>query len=205
MGDCELQYLIHFFTDMKFLFKTITMECADKYEEVSEAIASKKGWYFCRYTKSDWNDYLNRRIFVEKELYIEYSKEYGKLKENIPVYFYLYPNITKEKAVDLAKQRMNYNELTPRILFLKIQELRNISNITFTLNDSFTSYWKKAIESGIKCRDEEKGREVLPDHNKIFPFSRIEHIHRVYKEKNPYYEVQIWDYEILEKLNYEIL
>jgi hypothetical protein len=77
--------------------------------------------------------------------------------------------------------------------------------VTFTLNDSFTAYWEKAIDAGIKCRAEEKDRIVLRDHNKVFPFSAIEQIHRKYKTQWMYYEVQVWDYELLEKICYTIL
>ena len=189
----------------KSLFKTITMVKEDRIEEISDVITSNKGWYSHRYGKDDRQDYIKRRKFVEKELYTAYVNKYGILKEIIPVYFYIYPNISKERAIEMAQQRTKYNELAPNVLFIKILDLKDISNITFTLNDSFTSYWKKAIESGIKCREEENGREVLPDHNKIFPLTKIEQIHRKYKEKNPYYEVQIWDYKILDDVPYEIL
>jgi hypothetical protein len=203
--ESELQYIIHFFNDKKYLFKTITMENEETIDEVSDAILLNKGWYSHRYGKSDRYDYIKRRKFIEKELYIEYVSEYGSLKENIPVYFYLHPNITREIAIELARQRTKYNEFAPMVLFMNIRELKDITNITFTLNDSFTSYWKKAIESGIKCREEENGREILPDHNKIFPLSMIEQIHGKYKDKHPYYEIQIWDYKILDNVQYEIL
>ena len=87
----------------------------------------------------------------------------------------------------------------------KIQTIDDTKNVTFTLNDSFTAYWQKAIESGIKCREEENGRVVLQDHNKIFPFSMIEQIHQRYKAQEMYYEVQIWDYELLSRMSYMIL
>ncbi len=34
----------------------------------------------------------------------------------------------------------------------KIEDIHDTQNMTFTLNDSFTVYWKKATESGIPCR-----------------------------------------------------
>ena len=205
MIDAELLYLIHFFNDQKSLFKTITMvQEKDAIEEISDVISSNKGWYSHRYGKNDRQDYIKRRRFVEKELYTDYVNEYGSLKEIVPVYFYLYPNISKARALEMAQKRIKNDEAAPSVIFIKLLEIKDFTNITFTLNDSFASYWKKAIESGIKCRDEENGREVLPDHNKIFPFLKIEQIHRKYREKNPYYEVQIWDYKILEETAYEI-
>jgi len=203
--DNELRYLTHFFTDKEHLFKTITMANSCLIDEISDKISSQKGWYSVRYSQSDRYDYLKRRLFVEGKLYDEYTREYGHLKEKVPVYFYLYPNITKQRAIELGQIRTKHGEIAPQILMVNIQNIDDMKNMTFTLNDSFTAYWMKAIESGIKCREEENGRVVLQDHNKIFPFSRIEQIHQKYKAQEMYYEVQIWDYELLERASYVIL
>ena len=203
--DNELQYLTHFFTDKEYLFKTITMANSCLIDEISNKISSQKGWYWVRYSQSDRYDYLKRRLFVEVKLHDEYTREYGYLKEKVPVYFYLFPNITKQRAIELGQQRTKHGEIAPQILMVNIQSIDDTTNMTFTLNDSFTAYWKKAMESGIKCREEENGRVVLQDHNKIFPFSMIEHINQKYKAQEMYYEVQIWDYELLERASYMIL
>ncbi len=203
--DNELKYLIHFFTDKEYLFKTVTMADPCQIDEISNKIASQKGWYWIRYSQSDRSDYLKRRLFVERKLYEEYTREYGPLKEKVPVYFYIYPNITKQQAIAKGQQRTKYNEIKPQILMVKIRNIDETKNVTFTLNDSFAAYWKKATDSGIKCRDEENGRIVLQDHNKIFPFSMIEQIHQKYKAQGISYEVQIWDYELLSRMSYVIL
>ncbi len=203
--DEDLQYLIHFFTDKEHLFKTIMMAEACQMDEISDKFASQKGWYWGRYAKSERYDYLQRRRFVEKELFDEYTRKYGKLKEKVPVYFYLYPKITTQKAIALGQQRTKHEEVEPRILLVKIQDIEEITNITFTLNDSFTAYWQKAIEAGIKCRGPQPDGIVLQDHNKVFPFAMIEEIHRMYTKQDLYYEVQVWDYELLERMSYTIL
>jgi hypothetical protein len=133
-------------------------------------------------------------------LYQGYTQEFGSLKEKIPVYFYLYPGMTRQRLIELAKRRMSHGETEPHILMVKIQDIEDTSNFTFTLNDSHTAYWKKAIESGIKCRGDGDTHLVLPDHNKVFPFSMIEQIHRKYQSQEMYYEFQVWDYQLLEKL-----
>jgi hypothetical protein len=127
------------------------------------------------------------------------------LKEKVPVYFYLYPKLTTQKAIAMGQQRARHEEVEPGILLVKIQDIENITNITFTLNDSCTAYWKKTIEAGIRCRGPQPGGNVLPDHNKVFPFSMIEEIHRKYREQDIVYEVQVWDYELLERMRYTIL
>lgn len=201
----ELQFLIHFFNDQEYLFKTITMAGISQVDEISNKISSQKWWYGGRYAQSERHDYLKRRLFIEKELYEGYTQEYGSLKEKIPVYFYLYPNITPQKAIELGRQRTAHAEIQPQILMVKIRDIEDTKNITFTLNDSFTAYWKKATESGIKCRGDAKVPVVLQDHNKVFPFSMIEQIHRKYRAQEISYEIQIWDYQLLEKISYTIL
>jgi len=203
--DDDLQFLIHFFNNKEYLFKTITMAGISQVDEICNKISFEKGWYWGRYAQCERHDYLRRRLFVEKELYEGYTQGYGSLKEKIPVYFYLYPNLTIQKARELAQQRTRHNEIQPQILMVKIQDIEDTKNITFTLNDSFTAYWKKATESGITCRGDGNSHLVLQEHNKVFPFSMIRQIHRKYEAQEIQYEIQIWDYQLLEKISYTIL
>ena len=145
--DDDLQYFIHFFNDQEHLFKTITMAGISQMDEICNIMSSQKRWFWGRYSQSERNAYLKRRQFVEKELY-DATQEYGSLKEKIPVYFYLYPNITKQKAIELGQQRTRQDEIEPQILMVKKQDIEDTKNITFTLNDSFAAYWKKAVEFG---------------------------------------------------------
>jgi hypothetical protein len=202
--DSDLQFLVHFFNDKEYLFKTITMAGASQVDEICNSISSQKGWYWPRFAESERHDYLTRRLFVEKALYEDYTQEYGSLKEKIPVYFYLFPNITEQKAIELAQQRTRHNEIKPHVLMVKILDIEDTKNITFTLNDSHTAYWKRAMESGIKCRGDGNKPVVLQDHNKVFPFSMIEQLHQKYKAQRITYEIQVWDYQLLEKLRYTI-
>jgi len=203
--DADLQFLVHFFNDKEYLFKTITMAGASRVDEICDTISSQKGWYWPRFAKSERHDYLKRRQFVEKKLYEDYTQEYGSLKEKVPVYFYLYPNITAQKAIELAQQRTRHDEAAPHILMVNIQDIEDTQNMTFTLSDSFTAYWKKAAECGLEIRGDRNRPVVLQDHNQVFPFSMIEQIHKKYKAQQINYEVQIWDYQLLEKIRYTIL
>jgi hypothetical protein len=203
--DDDLQFLIHFFNDKEYLFKTITMAEKSRWDEICNTISAQKGWYWPRFAQSERHDYLTRRQFVEKELYEGYTREYGRLKEKVPVYFYLYPGMTTQKALELGQQRRRQGETEPHILVVKIQDLEDTRNITFTLYDSHTAYWKKTMEAGIKCRGDRKGQVVLQDHNRVFPFSMIDQIHHRYRVQQIHYEIQVWDYLLLEKTRYTIL
>ena len=203
--DDDLQFLVHFFNDKEHLFKTIMMAEVCQIDEISDKFVSEKGWYWGRYSKSERQDYLNRRRFVERALFDEYTHEYGRLKEKVPVYFYLYPKIKMPQVVAMGQQRTKHDEVEPGILIVKIQDIEDRTNITFTLNDSCTAYWQKTIEAGINCRGPQPAGIVLQDHNKVFPFSMIETIHQKYTNRDIYYEVQVWDYELLERICYTIL
>ena len=203
--DDDLQYLVHFFNDKAYLFKTIMMAEDSQVDAICNTISSQKGWYWPRFAGSERRDYMERRRFVESALYSDYAQEYGRLKEKVPVYFYLYPNISVERAVELGRQRMGSGEAEPHILMVKIQDIEDTSNITFTLNDSHTAYWQRTADAGIRCRGDGDTRVVLPDHNRVFPFSIIEQIHRKYKAQKITYEVQVWDYQLLENLRYTLV
>jgi hypothetical protein len=203
--DNDLRSLIHFFNDKQYLFKTITMAGVSQVDEICNTISSQKGWFWIRFSQSERQGYLKRRLFVERALYDDYTREYGSLKEKVPVFFYLIPNITKQKAVELARQRMRHGETEPQVLMVKIADIEDTTNITFTLNDSHTAYWKRIKEAGIEFGGEANIPVILPDHNKIFPFSMIEQIHKKYKAQGMRYEIQIWDYQLLEKMMYTIL
>ena len=198
--DIELQFLIHFFNDKHYLFKTLTMAGVSQVDEICNTISSQKGWFWIRYSQSERQDYLKRRLFVERMLYDDYTREYGSLKEKVPVFFYLIPNITKQKAIELARQRTMHGETEPQVLMVKLEDIEDTTNITFTLNDSHTAYWKRIKEAGIEFGGDVNVPVVLPDHNKVFPFSMIEQIHRKYKAQGMRYEIQIWDYQLLENI-----
>jgi hypothetical protein len=201
----DLQYLVHFFNDPTYLFKTISMAEPSQVDAICDQLSSRKGWYWPRFAKSERHDYLERRAFVENAMVKDYTQEYGYLKEKVPIYFYLYPGLTLQKARELGKQRTRHGEQEPHVLVLKVQDVADTSNVTFTLNDSHTAYWKRAVQAGIKCRGDGDVHVVLEDHNRVFPFSRLEEIHQKYKTQIINYEIQIWDYQLLEKLKYTIL
>jgi hypothetical protein len=201
----DLQYLVHFFNDKQYLFKTITMAGASRVDEICNTISSQKGWFWIRFSQSERQGYMERRLFVEQSMYDDYTREYGSLKEKTPVFFYLIPNITRQKAVELARQRTMHGETEPHVLLVKTADIEDTSNMTFTINDSHTAYWKRIKDAGIGFGGDIKVPVVLPDHNKIFPFSMIGQLHQKYKTEGTRYEIQVWDYQLLEKLRYTIL
>ena len=174
-------------------------------DKICNSISSKKGWFWIRFSQTERLDYIKRRLFVERALYDDYIRDYGSLKEKVPVFFYLIPNITRQKAIELARQRTRHGEIKPQVLMMKIADIEDSTNITFTVNDSHTAYWQRIKEAGLGFGGEVSVPVVLPDHNKIFPFSMTEQIQQRYKAQGIHYEIQIWDYQLLETIKYTIL
>jgi hypothetical protein len=203
--ETELQFLVHFFNDPEYLFKTITMAEGSEVEEICNAISAHKGWFWMRFSPGEREDYMKRRRFVERTLYEDYTRQYGSLKEKVPVFFYLIPGITEHKAIELAQERTAHGETKPHVLLVKIADLEDTTNITFTLNDSHTAYWKRIKEAGFAFGGEVNEPAVLEDHNKVFPFSMIEPMHRKYQAQGMRYEIQVWDHPLLDQTRYQIL
>ena len=201
----DLRYLVHFFNDERFLFKPITMADVAEVDDVCNAITSQKGWFWVRFSPLERRGYLARRRFVEEAMYEDYTQRFGALKEKVPVYFYLIPNLSERKAIELARHRTRHDETEPRVVMVEIEDLDDTRNVTFTLNDSHTAYRNRIMEAGLTFGGATDVRVALPDHGKIFPFSMLEQVHQEYAPRHITYEVQIWDHHMVAKLRYVLL
>jgi hypothetical protein len=202
--DDDLTYLVHFFHDRAYLFQTITMADAAQTDAICDMISSRRGWFWVRFSRGERDGYLQRRRFVERALYDDYARAFGSLKESVPVYFYLIPGVTERSALELARQRKREGEAEPRVLMARLAELDDTTNVTFTLNDSHTAYWRRIKGAGLAFGGEVRDPAILPDHDRIFPLSMIERIHRAYRSRGITYEVQIWDHQLLERLHWTV-
>jgi hypothetical protein len=198
----ELRYLVHFFNDERYLFKTITMADDAHADEACDAIAAHRGWFWARFSPSERRGYLERRRFVEEAMYSDYAESYGVLKERVPIYFYLVPDLSDQKAVEMARQRASHGEAEPHVLMVEIRDIEDTRNVTFTLNDSHTAYRSRMKEAGLAFGGDHGDRIALPDHGRIFPFSMLEQVHLGYRSQGITYEVQVWDHRIVEGLRY---
>jgi hypothetical protein len=198
----ELRYLVHFFNDERYLFKTITMADDARADDICSAITAHKGWFWGRFSPSERRGYLERRRFVEEAMYRDFAQSYGTLQERVPIYFYLVPDLSEQKAVEMARQRASHGEAEPHVLMVEIRDIEDTRNVTFTLNDSHTAYRTRMAEAGLSFGRDDGVRIALPDHGKIFPFSMLDQVHLVYGPQGITYEVQVWDHRIVEGLRY---
>ena len=195
----KLNYLVHYYSDKNYLFKTIMMYPKDNLNKISDNIVNNKNWYWVRYRDTDREIYYKRRSFVENIMKKEFEDNFYRLSGDIPVYFYIIPGINKEIALNNCKNRIDNDEKN-KVLLININEIVNNKNVTFTINDSFTCYLKKSIEAGVDCSKSNYKGEILDDHNKIFPIIDLIKINEKYKNKEINYEVQIWDTNLLERI-----
>jgi hypothetical protein len=196
----ELRYLVHFFNDERYLFKTITMADDAHADDICSAITLHRGWFWVRFSPSERRGYLERRRFVEEAMYDDYTRGYGALEERVPIYFYLVPDLSEQKAIEMARQRATQGEAEPHVLMVEIRDIDDTRNVTFTLNDSHTAYRARMKAAGLSFGGDSDVRVGLPDHGKVFPFSMLEQVHRVYGPQGITYEVQVWDHRIVEGL-----
>ncbi len=204
--DDDLQYLIHFFNDEAHLFETITMAGPAEVDAVCDTISARTGWFWARFSPSERAGYFRRRAFVERAMYDDYTRAHGPLQERVPVfYFYLVPKITEQAAAGLARQRAMHGEAEARVLMARLADFEDTANLTFTLNDSHTAYGRRMKEAGLDFGGARNVRVDLPDHDRVFPLSMIEPIHRAYRTHGLQYEVQVWDRRLLENLRYTVL
>lgn len=199
-----LRYLVHFFNDGRFLFKTLTMVAA-RADDICDAVSAQKGWCWIRFSPAERHGYVTRRAFVEAAMYSDYTRTYGALKDPVPVYFYLIPNLTDARALELARRRTTHGETEPQVLLLEIRDIEDTSNVTFTVNDSHTAFRGRMMAAGLSFGGAVEVPDALPDHDRVFPFSMIERVHRRYEARPITYEVQVWDRRMLEALPRRIL
>lgn len=202
--NAELRYLIHYYTDETHLFTTIMMYSEQERDHICDAIVKNKNWFWERFRTYDRKFYLQRRTFVEQCMKNEFEHDYYPLQGNVPIYFYLVPGMNHAIAEEKCKSRTEYEEINTKYILLDVNRIQACQSVTFTLEDSFRSYWKKAREAGIKCFEDGRKRIELEDHNKTFPFSEIETLYRKYQATNTNYEVQIWDQAFIHELREDV-
>jgi hypothetical protein len=190
----ELKHLVHFYNDPQYLFKTITMSPQSEYSRISKLLVDTNSWYCFRYSNEIREAYYKRRIYLEKRLKAEFEANYYHLVSDIPIYFYVIPNITKDEI--LKKNETIYNN-AKYVSLIDMDLLFGKTNITFTINDSFRSYQQAMLNAGLPEMLNEPKYEIFPDSSQVFPLDELDNMSKKYKTLPVKYEVQIWDHEIL--------
>ncbi|MFN2201712.1 MAG: hypothetical protein ACK2UO_10920 [Caldilineaceae bacterium] len=194
----NLQVMLHHYSRVEYLFKTITMYADDDREQMLDDIVAIKTWYWGRYAPENRRQYLENRLFVEACMYEAFSRKYCPPKQRCPVFFYLYPNLSLSLVEERLYQRRQYDETDTKYLLVDLQDVLDTTYISFTLCDSHRSYREALIQQGLLPG--EKSQIPAADYGTVFHIQEIAAVYaRHQAEDDLYFEVQVWDSEVLER------
>lgn len=192
----NLQIMLHHYSCAEHLFKTITMYADDERERIFDDIVTTKNWYWGRYAPENRQSYMETRLFVEARMYDAFSHKYWTPKQPRPVFFYIFPDLSLPAIEERLHQRQQYDELNTKYLLVDIQDLVNTTHISFTLCDSHQSYREALIQQGLSA---DESTTSHADHGTVFHIYELAEVYaRNEAEDGLYFEVQVWDPDILE-------
>ena len=192
----NLQIMLHHYHCVEHLFKTISMVTDDERDTILDNIVTAKGWYWGRFAPGHRQSYLKKRRLVEAHMYDTFSTKYWMPKQTCPVFFYLFPELSLSKIEERLRQRQQHDELDTKYLLIDIRDLVDTTHISFTLGDSHRSYRDILIQHGFSSEEPPK---IRADYGNIFHIHEIAEVYaRNNDEDGLYFEVQVWDPEILE-------
>lgn len=193
----NLQVMLHHYSRVEYLFTTVTMYADDERERMLDDIVATKTWYWGRYAPDNRRYYMQERLFVEARMYEAFSRKYWPPKQRCPVFFYLFPNLSLPIIEERLRQRCQYDEPDTKYLFVDLQDLVDTTHMSFTLCDSHRSYRTALVQQGLLFGDESS--TPLADHGTVFHIQEIAEVYARHEEEDDlYFEVQVWDPEILD-------
>ena len=86
----------------------------------------------------------------------------------------------------------------PKFLLVELTDLHDLTYVSFTIEDSFTSYRDVLMRRGLRSLSKKKQTmRRVPDHGRLFGIDDLNSVFRRYEhECGLMFEVQIWDHEI---------
>jgi hypothetical protein len=192
----NLSVMVHFYSRAAYLFRTVTMYSDIERERALDDIVTARSWYWGRYAPAHRREYLKTRLFVEGRMREAFSRKYRPPKHPCPVFFYLYPQLSLEVIEERLRRRERLGEPHTKYILVDLTELSDTTHISFTLCDSHTSYREVLIRKGLSSM---QPAAALADHGTVFHIREIAEIYERHNgEGELYFEVQVWDPEILD-------
>lgn len=189
--------MVHFYSSASYLFKTVTMYPDVERERVLDELVTAKTWYWGRYASGERQSYLETRLFVEGHMRETFTRKYWPPKHPYPVFFYLYPILSLDAVEDGLLRRQQFGEQRTKYLLVDLTELSDTTHVSFTLSDSHTSYREALIRQRQSAK---RPADAAADHGALFHLRELHEVYQRHKdEESLYFEVQVWDPEILEK------
>jgi hypothetical protein len=183
--------LIHYYNDKKYIFNTITELSPEELDSALDIVSDPNFWFGHRFSKENRADYLHFRIHTENRLYRQFSDQFFKPQTKHPFYMYL-----NNKDI---KQRIAAMDATNSLYFsLNLSDIKDRSNISFTVSDSMWSFGFQLFRDGIIDWDPSSDMKEKEYHGKLFHINQLKEIISQYNlDENQTFEVQFWDKSIL--------
>ena len=192
----NLTVMVHFYSNAAFLFRSVTMYPDVEQARVLDDIVTAKSWHWGRYSYGHRQNYLKTRVFVENCMREAFTRKYWPVKAARPVFFYLYPKLSVAFIEERLRQREQLDEPRTKYLLVDLTELTDTKDISFTLRDSHTSFRETLIRQGLSVN---QPAAALPDNDTVFHIQEIIDLYRRHEDDDDlYFEVQVWDPDILE-------
>lgn len=189
--------MVHFYCRAAYLFRTVTMYPEIDRERVLDDIVGARSWYWGRYAPAHRQSYLKTRLFVEGRMREAFARKYWPPKHPHPVFFYLYPRLSVASIEGRLREREQLDEPHTNYLMVDLMDLSDRTHISFTLCDSHTSYREALIRQGLSAQ---QPAAMLADHGTVFHIGEIAGVYERHKGEDAlYFEVQVWDPEILDE------
>lgn len=194
----KLNRLIHFYNDDRHLFKTVTMYDEDVREKIFNNLETNKSWYHGRYRKSERSAYMSCRVGVEKMMYELFSNQYGTPPSKTPVYFAVFPFLSEKQISDRLLERKKTARENTKYLITDLDDIPEKDYISFTVEDGFMCFRKKLLAEGYPVDKLPMKGNPRDKHARLFHITEMEKVFREYQsDTGLYFEVQIWNLEIL--------
>jgi hypothetical protein len=138
---------------------------------------------------------MKKRLLVESLMRNEFEEKYTAPRNASPVFFYIRPNLSISAIQDGLRKRQALGERNTRYLLVDLNDIHQTSQISFTVQDSHQSYRRALSDAGFNNHQTVQNSR---DDGRVFHIDEIEDVYaRHSDEQEIYFEVQIWDRQIL--------
>jgi hypothetical protein len=191
----NLRIMLHYFHSLEHLFVTVTMYSGARREHAIEEMARTGAWFGGRFSADHRSDYMERRLIVESLMRKEFAKKYTTPRNTSPVFFYIRPDLSISVIQDGLRKREDLGEHATRYLLIDLNDIHDKSQISFSVRDSHQSYHRALSDAGLDSRNT---GQTSPDDGHIFHIGEIADVYaRHSDDQDIYFEVQVWDWQIL--------
>ena len=94
----NLRIMLHHYHSDEHLFQTVTMVTGARREQAIEEIARANAWFGGRFFVDNRSEYMKRRLFIEAQMYKEFSEKHAAPPSANPVFLTIRPHLSIDSA-----------------------------------------------------------------------------------------------------------